>query len=739
MWKEYLPYNSTIDLAAGGGRVFAATPYSLFSVSLSDNSIERLSRITGLNETGISTICYDQAQEKLVIAYANSSIDIIYRNDIINVPDLKRDNVTGDKTIYNIHALDKDYYLSTGLGVIIIDGERYEVKDTWFIGDGGQQVKINGFTNDVTTFYAASEEGLKLASRTSSNLADHSQWTMMSGVNGLPAGACRNVLNLQGRIIAESDNKLWQLSNNNWTIFYQDEWPVISSSVSDNRLLLCQRKPTGESRVLILNASGNIERTITQVAPVSFPRKAIIWQNDPWLADQFGGLTHFTNASYEQYKLNSPEATASGEMTVSNNTLYATAGEVNEAWNYQFNGNGVYVLKEGEWTNINRFHFPQLDSLLDFITVTADPADGSAWAGSYGGGLLHIISPNSLSIIKSPVLSPAIGDPGSYRVSGLTFDRDNLLWLSNYGAPQPLLARKNDGSWLKFSVPFFIPENGLAQIIADDNNFKWIVAVKGGGLICYSPGGSIDNTGDDRWARFTNGTGNGNLPSADVQCIAKDKDGFIWVGTSNGIGVIQCAGQLFTGQPCEAVWPVVKQGNFAGYLFNGQVVRSIAVDGANRKWVATDNGVSLVSATGEEVLYRFNETNSPLLSNVVRKITINPQTGEVFFATAKGICSFRSTATEGGSQNQQVLVFPNPVPPGYAGTIGIRGLVSNAMVKITELDGRLVYQARALGGQAVWNGKDYKGRTISTGVYLVIITDDDRKEKTVGKIVFISK
>ena len=738
MWKEYLPYNSAIDLTAGGGKVFAATPYSLFSVNLADNNIERLSRITGLSETGISTIQYDNEEEKLVIAYSNSNIDILYRNDIINVPDIKRNNIIGDKAIYHIHPLEKNYYLSTGLGIIVIDGNRYEVKDSWFIGDGGQQVKVNGFTNDAASFYAATDQGLKRALRNLPNLADYTQWETLSGANGLPPGPCKNVLAISNDIIAESGNKLWRMVNNHWTLWYQDEWPLVSSSASGDRILLCQRKPTGESRLLILDASGDIERTISGVEPISFPRKAILSQSDPWLADQFGSLIHFTASSFEQYKLNSPEATASGEMTVVNNTFYATAGEVNEAWNYQYNGNGIYMLTQGRWENINRFHFPQLDTLLDYISIAIDPADGSIWAGSFGGGLLHAIPPSDFSIIKRNVLSPATGDPGSYRVSGLAFDQNHLLWLSNYGAPQPLLVKKTDGTWIRFSIPFFLPENGLAQILADDD-YRWIVAAKGGGLICYNPGTSVDNTGDDRWARFTAGAGNGNLPAADVLCIAKDKDGFIWVGTSNGIGVIQCSARLFSGQGCEAVWPVVKQGNFAGYLFNGQAVRSIAVDGANRKWVATDNGVFLVSATGEQVLYRFTESNSPLLSNAVKKVAINHQTGEVFFATAKGICSFRSTATAGAMQNQNVLVFPNPVPPGYSGMIGIRGLVDNALVKITELDGRLVYQTRALGGQAVWDGRDYKGRRISSGVYLVLVSDDDRKERTAGKIVFISK
>jgi hypothetical protein len=211
------------------------------------------------------------------------------------------------------------------------------------------------------------------------------------------------------------------------------------------------------------------------------------------------------------------------------------------------------------------------------------------------------------------------------------------------------------------------------------------------------------------------------------------------VGTTDGIGVIQCPGQAFDGQVCDALWPVVPNGNFAGYLFKGQEVRSIAVDGADRKWVATRNGVFLISAEGEKVIYRFTEENSPLLSSDVKKIAIDGKTGEVYFATLKGICSFRGTATEGKDINNDVLVFPNPVPPGFAGTIAIRGLVNNAIVKITELDGRLVYQTRALGGQVIWYGRNYRGQKISSGAYLVLVTGEDRKERMATKIFFISK
>jgi hypothetical protein len=228
------------------------------------------------------------------------------------------------------------------------------------------------------------------------------------------------------------------------------------------------------------------------------------------------------------------------------------------------------------------------------------------------------------------------------------------------------------------------------------------------------------------------------LPSNDVQCLTKDKSGFIWVGTSDGIAVIQCPQDAFT-SPCEAVLPVIKNGAFANYLFKGQEVRSIAVDGADRKWAATTSGVWLISKDGDKVISNFTEQNSPLLSNDVKRITIDGSTGEVFIGTAKGLISFRGSASEYEETKNDVLVYPNPVPPAFNGMIGIKGLPENAIVKITETSGRLVYQTHSLGGQAVWNGRDYKGAKASTGVYLVLAVDESKGEKVVAKIVFVSQ
>lgn len=738
-WREHLPYNSAIDVTAGDGKIYCATPFSLFTVSVPGNVVERWSRVTGLSETGISTIRYDDSNDKLFIAYNNSNIDIIFRNDIINLPDIKRDNIIGDKNIYDVYPLGKNYYLSSGLGVIVIDGDRYEVEDSWFIGNGGGQVKVNGFTSDANFFYAATESGLKRALRNATDLADHNNWQLLSGANGLALASCRNVVNVQGKIIAQQNDSLFVLNGNTWNLFYSDGWPIVSSNNTGGKIQLCQRFSSGASRVTVLNDDGSVFTSLAQPAVISLPRKAILFNNEPWIADQFGSLSHFFSSGFEQYIPNSPQGIASGEILVYNGVFYATAGAVNDSWNYQYNGDGIYIFKEGSWTNINRYQFTAIDSLLDYIALAVDPRDETTWIGSFGGGLLHLSAGPGFNIFKQNFIGPTIGDPASYRVAGLAFDSDNNLWVSNFGSAQALRALKNDGNWVNFSVPFFLAENALAQIVIDDNNYKWIVSPLGNGLICFDHGASIDNTGDDRWKKFGGGAGNGNLPSNEVMCIEKDKSGFIWVGTADGIAVFHCTQDVFTSPGCDALLPIVQHGNFAGFLFKGEEVRNIAVDGTDRKWVATRNGVWLVSPDGEKVIFRFTEDNSPLLSNDVRKISIDGRTGEVYFATTKGICSFRSTATEGTDLNENVLVFPNPVPPGYSGTIAIRGLANNSFVKITEMDGRLVYQTRAFGGQATWDGENYKGQRIASGVYLVLVTDEGKKERTATKIVFISK
>jgi hypothetical protein len=738
-WREHLSYNQARAVAATKEGIICATPYALFTVDAVDNTIERLSKVNGLNEVGISYMHYDDIADKTIIAYTNSNVDVLAGNKIFNIDAIKLKDIAGDKTIFNIFSYQDKAYLSSGLGVIVIDTKKYEVKDTYVIGNGGNTTAVRGYTTDGSFFYAATNEGLKRAPTGTINLSDYRNWQLLSALNGLSNGACANVVSVQNKIIVQKNDSLFVLNGSNWNLLYTSDWKILNLTVSENKLLLCQQK-SNIGRVLVINTNAQIERTIATGALVD-PRQAILLQNNVWVADGVTGLWQFgTGNNPQSFQPNSPLSVANGEIAIANDLVAVAAGSVTNTWNNTLIKNGVYEFKKDEWNNYYPKNAPAFDSLYDVITIAIDPKDNTVWGGSFGGGLFQLKPDKTIQVFKrnSP-LEASLNNFSNYNIAGLAFDAENNLWISNYGAANPLAVKKADGSWKKFSLPFFINDNAVSQLIVDDYNQKWMVLPNGNGLACFNHGQTIDNPADDKWKLFKTGKSNGNLPSNEVFCIAKDKSGFIWIGTSQGVGIVQCPQEVFSSQGCEAILPIVQQDNFAGFLFRDEQVQTIAVDGADRKWVGTKNGVWLISADGEKILYRFTENNSPLLSNHVNRIAINGKTGEVFFSTANGICSFRSTATDGSTTNNNVLVFPNPVPPAYGGTIAIKGLVENVIVKITELNGRLVYQTRALGGQAVWNGKDYKGRTISTGVYLVMISDDSRQEKMATKIVFISK
>ena len=730
-WREHLPYNSVIDLARGTDVIYAATPYSLFTVSLSDYEIERWSRVTGLSETGVSAIGYDESGERLLIAYKNSNLDLVKGLSVYNIPGILQSTAPGDKSIHHIHPRGAFFYLSTGLGVIVIDADRKEVRETWFLSPG-LSVPVYGLSSDATHFYAATGEGLRRMPVNTANPTP-SSWEILA------TGEISFVCTIGDRTFAERNDSIFVFQNNQWTLFYSGQQPITGLRASSGRLVICERALSGEGRIRILEPDGTVWRELAQTGAVSFPASAVLVNGDPWVADRYAGLSRvYPSGHYESFIPNAPHAPATGEMSIVDGKLYVAAGAVNDAWNYQYNGDGIFIFNEGNWQNINRNRFPLLDSLLDFITIAAEPQTGVTWAGSFGGGLLRIRPGNQFDIFKQGYLGETVGDPGSYRVAGLAIDPGGNLWISNFGSPEPLQIRRADGSWRSFAPPFFLFERAMSQIVIDAAGVKWIVSPLGNGLLAFDHGNDIDNLADDRWRKFGAGPGNGGLPSSEVWCVAADREGYIWVGTSDGVAVIECSFDPFD-PACEAIRPVVPNGNFSGYLFDGQAVRSIAVDGANRKWVATANGVFLVSANGEELLHQFTEFNSPLLSSDVRQVAINGKTGEVFFATLKGICSFRGSATEPLPESESPLkIFPNPVPPGFTGSIGIRGLAQNVIVKITEADGRLVYQSRSLGGQAIWNGRDLRGNRVSSGVYLVLVSNDQGKDNVAGRIVFIN-
>ena len=328
-----------------------------------------------------------------------------------------------------------------------------------------------------------------------------------------------------------------------------------------------------------------------------------------------------------------------------------------------------------------------------------------------------------------------------YSIVGTAFDNDNNLWVTMFGSQHELYVKENTTSnWYKYQLTYsrYYPYSA-GPMVFDDANHVWYACLAGGGVIGYDTKGTLGNSNDDVSVHLIAGKGYGNLPNNTVLSIAKDKNDNLWIGTSDGIGILYNASGAIS-HPVDAEIPVVQYDNYAGYLFAGEIVQSIAVDGANRKWIGTNNGVWLLSpdAGNSSIIYRFTVDNSPLPSNKIQKITIDGVTGDVYIGTDQGLMCYRSTATDGGENNANVISFPDPVPSGYKGTVAIKGFSSNADVRITDINGQLVFRTTALGGQAVWNGLDYKGHRPQSGVYLIFSSNTDGTQTYAGKLVFMN-
>lgn len=711
-WREHLSYHHALSISGVDNSFFVSTPDAVFSVSGPDNTITRYTTINGLHSTGVSAIQSDPTG-RLVIGYANSDVDVISGASVTEVPDLELSSIPGDKTIHSIYIVGDNAYLATGLGIVVVSTTAYNVQDTYIIGAGGTQVSVYAVAADDTCFYAATAAGLQKAYRTSSNLADFNSWELPVGDTLMGTLPCQAVVTIPGAVYVLRNDSIFSGNGNGWRFQYTDGWNISSVQVGGTGLILSeQNSSTGTGRVTLLDTTGSVAQTLEQPGVLVDPRGVFKNGTNTWVADAQRGLMDWNGTGFTSIVPNSPDGPLNGQMEDLGSSLWVAGGGTSA------DTSGFYRFQADQWTGYNSLTQPLLKGIRNMVSIAVSPAGDTVYAGSATGGLVQLSPQGAVTISYA-------GSP----ITGLTFDSTGNLWMINSGSTQPLLERKPDGSILKYALPVSIPGNQLGQVIVDRFNYIWITAAPGYGALCFNPATA-------QWKPYQTGTGQGNLPGSTVNSIVCDHQGLVWIGTNNGIGVIECGSSIFSGG-CDATLPVVQTDAFAGYLFQGQQVLSIAVDGADRKWVGTTTGAWLISEDGEQVITNLTTQNSPLFNDTVNVTGIDGTTGEVFFSTPGGMCSYRSTATEPTPSVSNLLVFPNPVPPGYSGTIAIRGVPDAAIVKITELNGRLVYQTEALGGQAVWNGNDYTGRRVASGVYLVLIADQNNQTKASTKIVFI--
>lgn len=757
-WRDHFPYRSLLAVAEGGGQIYAASATAMFRYGTATGEMANLNKTNLLNDVGIQGLAWNEALGTLVVYYQNGNIDLLKGNTSVNIGDIKRSSVIGNKGIYSTYMDGTTAYLACGFGIVVLDLANEEIRDTWFIGPSGSKVQVNAITMTADSIYAATASGLFVADRFSSNLASFTNWHKRVDMGtALDDGPFNAVVRLGDRLLLNAvvsgeggDTLLVLEQDNTWSrdasSFGQvtrnmavstDGQYVVLSHFTDIRVLDQQL----QEQTRIYSIDGKYTK------PQQAIRDAEGWV---WIADAEQGLIRAqgTDMGYSVVP-NGPKTASAWRMAADKGTVYVATGGVTGTWFSQFAKEGVHMRKDGQWSTMDRSTSTLLDvganefggSVNDIISVAIDPNDPShAYVGSWDEGLIEIRDGAPVKIYNqsNSGLSEDVNPyQGALYVSGLDYDDAGNLWIVNAKCNNSMVVLTKNGEWLHFSPGNLLAGNLLlGDMVAAQNGYKWIVRPRGNGILVYNNGNTISDIGDDQYKLLNAQTGTGGLPTNDVYCLAEDLDGQIWVGTGQGIAVFYSPDAIFNGSDYDAQQILIEQDGNVQILLETESVISIVVDGANRKWIGTQaSGVYLISADGREQIHHFTDANSPLPSNTITNIAIDGSTGEVYMATESGIMSYRSDATTGENDNTCATVFPNPVRETYTGPIAITGLVRTSEVKITDVSGNLVYRTTSAGGQAIWNGNDMNGNRASTGVYLVFVTDPSGSYKCNTKLL----
>jgi hypothetical protein len=749
-WKDHLPYSNCISVADAGELIYCATPYSLFSLKKSDKTIVRLNKITGLSDVGISAISYSNEYKTLFIAYTNTNIDLIKDGSIINISDIKRKTILGNKTINKVLFIGKYAYLSCGFGIVVLDIDREEIRDTYYIGPDGDQINVLDLTFNPTDnqFYAATESGIYRADA-NDNLAYYVSWKQDTGLvvqngkyNLIVAFAGKVYANITPRSVNPySADTMMVYSNGVWNYFHPADSTFnnrYSLRTYEGKLMIC-----GFLYLDVYDQDENKLFRIYSYNPGSvLPNDALIdSDNDVWIADQVSGLVrNYDTWYYDKFVLDGPASSSVFAMDARGTDVWVAPGGRTTSWGNPYISGAFYSFTDGKWNSYNYKNTPFLDSIRDVISVAVDPRNPKhVFLGSWGFKLFEYLNGELVEIYgpSNSTLQNSLYQPGWLAIGGMCYDSDNNLWIVNSSSPDIISVLRNNNAWKSFYLGATASGVDAGAIAIDQTGQKWILQ-RDHTMLVFNDNNTIDITADDQTKRLTGNAGNGALPGQYVQCLAVDQEGEVWIGTDEGIAVFYNPENVFSGSNFDAQRIVVKQGNDYGNLLETESITAIVVNGDNQKWIGTDRaGVFLMSFDGQEQIYHFTEDNSPLLSNSITSIALDDK-GNVFFGTAKGIISYKDFAIPPTVANDSVYVYPNPVRETYDGPIAITNLVKDSDIRITDINGLLVYKAKAKGGQAVWDGRNFEGRRANTGVYLVFISNEDGSETLVAKILFIN-
>lgn len=740
-WRYHPVFANISRLTDAGDYIYAYDPNCIYRWNKAEREIEVINKSNLLSDVRATAIGYDSSTSKVVIAYESGLVDLIDREDrketIFSIRN--SNSITGSKSANNILCYKSVAYISTDYGLLEVDLKRGDILSVYQnIGPNSTQVSVfNCVIRSDDSIICVTAQGVISSSiRRTTNRLDFNQWYRYNSTNGLPVESVRELTIHNGvPYIMPTNGDLYRLNGTQWTKMTNQR---LSGGVKRLRSISTSALTAIQERnIFIYNFSNNSWDTIQSLKDI--PTNDILFSNGRFFTGtNFFGVKELDQNTNPIGEIN-PNGPFFGEpfylYHYENNLLVLSGSYTGILGRETDNRNGIDLFNNQFWSNysVNKgtsfTTTGQPYSLIDPVRAAYAEQNGQLYIATWGRGIVRAdqnfrFSQNDGFNTKmvSSQLSGTPLFPVFFRISCLSFDDAGFLWAFNYS----IGAGVGENYFHKFklkadgdidsaaSVRYIFQENWRpVDLVIDDFGNKWMRQQSDNILV-------FKDTGDTGFqVKFLSDQINqGGLPSKTVRAIAKDLQGDIWVGTGDGVAVFFNGTNVMRSNAVNASLPVFDQRP----LLNDQFITSIAVDGANRKWIGTSAGLFLVNDDGSELIRQFTEKNSPLPSDDIKQVSINQKSGEVFILTSKGLASYRSDATFStkDAECDNIKVFPNPIVRSRGhDAVTISGLQQDANVKITDVSGKLFNEGLAQGGTYFWNLKNYNNQPPRPGVYLI--------------------
>ncbi len=743
-WKLHTAYNNVTRVEDAGDKIFALSEGSLFSVDKETYEIEYYTRLSGLTSTDIANIKYDAAREQLLIAYRNGYIDLMRGNEITNIPDLYNTQLSISKEVNQITIHKGFAYMAMDFGIVVVNLARGEIADTYYIGQDAQAVDILGTTILGDSLFAISERSIYSAAL-KDNIVDYSYWKHQI----LPiAGTAKQIVTYNNQLVLLQDSTLLRRDDAAWTSPFPSQ-TFYHIRVSDGHLL-----------ALTKDGAYNIQTDYTtEHCPYFVNAPDMLYDSQTgayWYAYYTDGVTYWRPATEETNNF-----LPSGPLT---NTAYRIRFQGKKLAVVPGGYLGVYynragaamTYEEGRWTNFTQDYMQQHIGKYteDYSDMIIDPQDPTHFfIASFGYGLIEF---RDNAFYKrympdnSDIESMIPNNPEKYTwIDAFAYDKEGNLWMMNINAQKnniKILTPTGEWHSIQNNACSFSERIKDLLIHPTKQNIKVVIGTYiPQGIGIFDDKGTIANQMDDKAVNhltFIDEDHNTIIPEV-LLCAAFDQKDALWVGTKNGVLKFPNPESLFTSNACTRIKIAREDGSgLADYMLNDEQINAIAVDGANRIWFGTESsGAYLMDLSDPQnivTVHHYTTDNSPLPSNTIISIAINPITGEVFFGTGGVLVSYQSDAAEGKEDYSSAYAYPNPVRENFDGVITIAGLMDDTLVRITDNGGNLVYETKSNGGIAIWDGRNGQGERVSSGVYFAMCVTADGENKTLVKILVMN-